>query len=174
MTIAVDMGRKATKTNKKQTTLSILLGSSIQMGIIKMESCFMYGKFVLIFQTLVACLFTLVACQKGPEKQGRPRSDCFWRSSLTRVFPVCYSDKHFVNSNPDNHYFIREQKKKSIWNFRTFTKLVFSPSSCWTWVYLILKKQHKIDQDQLASEKLIRIYSVFHSIRILKVTFIKS
>ena len=28
---------------------------------------------------------TLVACQKGLDKQCRPRSDCFWRSSLIRV-----------------------------------------------------------------------------------------
>ena len=49
-------------------------------------------------------------CNK-PNKQHRPRSDCFWRSSLIRVFPVCYSDKHFVNSNPDNQRLI-EQKHK--------------------------------------------------------------
>ena len=29
---------------------------------------------------------------KGLTKQGRPRSDSFRRSSLIRVFPVCYSD----------------------------------------------------------------------------------
>ena len=34
---------------------------------------------------------------RDSEKQHRPRSDCFWKSSLNRVFPVCYSDKHFVN-----------------------------------------------------------------------------
>ena len=43
---------------------------------------------------------TLVACQKGLDKQRRPRSDCFCRSSLIWVFTVCYSDKHFVNSSP--------------------------------------------------------------------------
>ena len=32
-----------------------------------------------------------VACQKGIDKQCRPRSDCFWKSSVIRVFPVCYS-----------------------------------------------------------------------------------
>ena len=36
---------------------------------------------------------TLIACQEGLDKQGRPRSDCVRRSSLIRVFPVCYSDK---------------------------------------------------------------------------------
>ena len=41
---------------------------------------------------------TLVACQKDQEKQDRPRSDCFRRSSLIRAFLVCYPDKHFVNS----------------------------------------------------------------------------
>ena len=39
------------------------------------------------------------------------------------VLPVCYSDKHFVSSSPDNHYFIGEQKEKSVQNFRTFTVL---------------------------------------------------
>ena len=34
----------------------------------------------------------LVTCQKGLDKQCRPRLDCFLRSSLIRVFPVCYSD----------------------------------------------------------------------------------
>ena len=62
---------------------------------------------------------TLFACQKGLDKQFRPRSDCFMRSSLIRVFPVCYSDKHFVNS-PDNLHFIGEQKEKCS-KFRTFT-----------------------------------------------------
>ena len=42
--------------------------------------------------------------------QCRPRSDCFWRSSLIRVFPVCYSDKHFLNSSPDCPHFIWGQK----------------------------------------------------------------
>ena len=39
---------------------------------------------------------TLGACQKAQTiyKQCRPRSDCFWRSSLINVFPVCYYDKH--------------------------------------------------------------------------------
>ena len=31
--------------------------------------------------------------QKGLDKQRRPRSNCF-----LRVFPVCYSDKHCMNS----------------------------------------------------------------------------
>ena len=53
---------------------------------------------------------------KDLDKQCRPRSDCFSRSSLIRVFPVCYSDKHFVNNSPN-----KEQKEKSVQNFRTFT-----------------------------------------------------
>ena len=59
---------------------------------------------------------TLVICKKGLGKQRRPRSDCFWRSSLIRVFPVCYSDKYFVNSSIDNPHFIWEQKEKSVQN----------------------------------------------------------
>ena len=55
----------------------------------------------------------------GLDKQCKPRSD--WRSSLIRVFPVCYSDKHFMNSSPDNQNFIWEKKEKSIQNFLTLT-----------------------------------------------------
>ena len=51
-------------------------------------------------------------------KQGRLRSDCFWRSSLIRVLSVCYFDKHFVNSSPENQQFIWAQNlEKSVWNF---------------------------------------------------------
>ena len=57
---------------------------------------------------------TQVACQKCLDKQCRPRSDCFWRSSLIRVCTVCYSDKHFVNSSPDNKHFIWQQKEKCL------------------------------------------------------------
>ena len=46
---------------------------------------------------------TLDACQKGMDKQCRTRSDCFFRSSLIRVFHVCYFDEHFVNYSP-GHY----------------------------------------------------------------------
>ena len=40
---------------------------------------------------------TLIACPKGLDKQCRPRSESFFRSSQTRMFPVCYSDNHSVN-----------------------------------------------------------------------------
>ena len=63
------------------------------------------------FRTLTR---TLVACPKGQDKQSRPRSDCFWRSSLIRVFPICNSDKHFANSDPDNQHFIWEKKEESV------------------------------------------------------------
>ena len=45
---------------------------------------------------------TLVFLQKGIGKQCKLRS----RSSVVKVFPVRYSDKHFVNSSPRNHHFI--------------------------------------------------------------------
>ena len=66
-------------------------------------------------------IWTKVSCQKGQEKQWRPWSDCFLRSSLIRVFPVCYSDKYFVNLSPEIHHFTWEQKEKSVRNFRKFT-----------------------------------------------------
>ena len=64
----------------------------------------------------------LVARQKVSDKQGRPRSDCFWRSSLIRVFPVCYSDKHFFEFQPwkPTLIFVQKQKENSIWNFRLY------------------------------------------------------
>ena len=49
-----------------------------------------YGKCSKISNT--SCL------PKRHRKQRRPRSDCFWRSSLIRAFPVCYKDTHFVHS----------------------------------------------------------------------------
>ena len=33
------------------------------------------------------------------------------KKSLIRVFPVCFSDKHFVSSGPENPHFISEQKE---------------------------------------------------------------
>ena len=67
---------------------------------------------------------TLIACQNGLDKR-RPRSDCFWSSSLIRILPICYSDKRFANSSPENQHFISEWKEKSVRNFRTFTVVYF-------------------------------------------------
>ena len=51
---------------------------------------------------------------KRLDKQYRPRSDCFFKTQFRllqiKVFPVCSSGKHFVNSIPDNILF--ENKKK--------------------------------------------------------------
>ena len=64
---------------------------------------------------------TQFASQTGLDNQCRPRSDFIWRSSLIRVFPVSYLDKHFVNLSPDNPKFLWKQKVKSVRNFWTFT-----------------------------------------------------
>ena len=56
--------------------------------------------------------WTLVACKKCSDKQCRPRSDCFWRSSLIWVCTVCSSDNHLVYFSPDTQLFIWEQKEK--------------------------------------------------------------
>ena len=50
------------------------------------------------------------AKKKALEKQRRPRSDCF--CSLIRGFPVCYLNKHFVNSSPDNNILFENTKRK--------------------------------------------------------------
>ena len=114
---------------------------------------------------------TLVACHKGLEKQRRPSSDCFWRSSLIRVFPICYSDKHFVHSSPVNQYIIWEQKEKSVQNFRMFTKCLYSK----TCVKGPLTKRPQFGfQDQLslnAGLKYCRMLQGEHSV--LLPTFIK-
>ena len=55
---------------------------------------------------------TLVTCQKGINKLCRPRSDCF--CSLIRVFPVCYSDKYFMNSSTDDQHFENRKRKVSV------------------------------------------------------------
>ena len=44
------------------------------------------------------------------------------RQSASGYLSICYSDKHFMNSSTDNHHFKREQKEKSVQNFRTCTK----------------------------------------------------
>ena len=44
-------------------------------------------------------------------------------SSLIRVFPVCYSDMHFINSSPESQQFVREKEGKS---FRILEHLCFS------------------------------------------------
>ena len=51
---------------------------------------------------------TLVACQKGYLQTALIKIRLLLKSSLSRVFTVCFSDKTFVNSNPpaDSHHFI--------------------------------------------------------------------
>ena len=61
---------------------------------------------------LVSVIDLLLACQKGLDKQYIPRSDCFFRSTLIRVFPVCYSDKHFLNSHPDNQHNLKTERER--------------------------------------------------------------
>ena len=69
-----------------------------------------------------------VAChKKGQEKQCRPRSDCFFRSSLIRVFPVCYSERHFESSSSDNWHF--ENRKRKV--FKILEHLPYPQSLFW-------------------------------------------
>ena len=57
-------------------------------------------------------VWTLVAGQKCLDKQCRSRSDCFWRSSLIRIFTVCYSDKYLVNWSLGNQLLLEKRKRK--------------------------------------------------------------
>ena len=41
----------------------------------------------------------------GIDNKCRPRSDCFFRSSLIRVFAVRYFGKHFVSFSPGNQHY---------------------------------------------------------------------
>ena len=68
----------------------------------------------------------LVCLPKGQVKQCRHRSDCFSRSSLI-IFPVCYFDKHFVTSSPDNqHFFLRTEREKCLNFFNTYVRVDLS------------------------------------------------
>ena len=108
------------------------------------EAKCVYGK-CLIF-------WTPVACWKSQDKQHRPRSDCFWTSSLIRVFPVCYYDKHYANSSPENQHFIWDKKEKNVCNFRTFTVNFLNSNEK---VVLKLSHQYRVKHFQLLFVMLI-------------------
>ena len=77
---------------------------------------------------------------KSIDKQGRPKSACFLRSSLIRVFPVCYSDNHFPNYSPATNILFENRKGK-----------VFK-----VYVLKLPKKQtNRLDPDQPASEEAV-------------------
>ena len=71
--------------------------------------------------------WTLVACQKGQDKQCRSRVACFWWSSLIRGLAICYSDKHFVNFSPENQLFIWEQTEKCLKFKNIYHNLIINP-----------------------------------------------
>ena len=57
--------------------------------------------------------------EKQARKQCRPISDCSSRSSLIKIFTVCYSDKHLVKQKADWHI-LPEISERSVRNFRVF------------------------------------------------------
>ena len=63
---------------------------------------------------------TVVACQRALHKQRRPRSDCFWRSSLVRVFAVLLFWQAFCEFQPWKQIFYLNIEI-SVQNFRTLT-----------------------------------------------------
>ena len=56
---------------------------------------FIYGKCHKLLNTIVSDKMTYAKC--------RPRSDCSWRSSLIRVYTVCYSTKYFKKQLHKKH-----------------------------------------------------------------------
>ena len=99
------------------------LGQSIYLPHTFEHIVSLWSKKSEVHKVNVLKFWTLVACQIGQNKQQ-------WRSSLIRVFTVCYLDKHFMNYSPDNQHFIWEQREKSVHNFRTFT---ISKKTMWIW-----------------------------------------
>ena len=64
--------------------------------------------------------------QKGLGKQCRPRSECFWRSSLIRVYTVCHSICTFwthysVVEPPCSNFRVITANFSGVQNFRIFT-----------------------------------------------------
>ena len=111
---------------------------------------------ILMHTVTVLKFWSLVPCQNSRDKQCRPRSDCFWRSNLIRVFPVCYCDKKFVNSSPDNQYFTWEQKEKSVRNFMIIYRTYWSGKP---WKALNKILMHNVNVLDKGSEQWM-IYSV--------------
>ena len=57
-----------------------------------------------------------------PRQQSRPRSDCFWSSSLIWVFPVCYSDKHFCDFQPwKQTFYLGTEREKCLKCYKLIT-----------------------------------------------------
>ena len=61
----------------------------------------------------------LVSAKKNPPKNEFSRSS----PPLDQSLHVCnmYTDKHFVNSSPDNQHLFENRKRKNVRNFRTHT-----------------------------------------------------
>ena len=128
-----------------------------------MYTCLHFFCYFLCLFIYAKCFKTLnTSClQKNLDKQHKPISDCFWRSSLIMVFPVCCSVKHFVNYSTDTKFYLLTEKCSRLYS-----------KTCVKWP---LSKRQKIGfQDQLllnAGQKYCRMLGREHS-AILS-TFIK-
>ena len=105
--------------------------------------------------------------QKRYIKKFRSRSDCFFRSSLIRVFPFCYSNMHFVKLSPDyQHFFFfggggvgGENRKRKVFKIREHLplNLIFYMWETPKWVLLqTVKTQMKC----CIMRYFIRVYTV--------------
>ena len=65
-------------------------------------------------------------------KQHRPLSDCFLRSSLIGVLPVCYSDVNFVDFSTENqHYTVETLYPDNLYN----SKILYNVTCIMTQMY---------------------------------------
>ena len=55
-----------------------------------------------------------MACHKNQDKQGKPRSECFWTSSHIRVIPICFPCKHIIRSTLIACNFLRTEWEKCL------------------------------------------------------------
>ena len=100
MTIAVDLGRKATKQTNKQKKYHTY-GQAYGWGhsVLQNTISSFQAHYQLIFESIGKRHGQIYSYSNILDKLCRPRSDC-------RVLHVWYSDMHFVKTNPEKQHFI--------------------------------------------------------------------
>ena len=65
---------------------------------------------------------TVVACHKKHRQTGQTQIRLLLKKQSDQGLPCLDSGKHLVSSSPEKQYFIQEQDKKKVQNFRKFTR----------------------------------------------------